>query len=166
MYHTIQDFLTDWNQENDSTIKVYKNLTDASLNQKVSSEGRSLGHLAWHIVLTLGEMGEKAGLKVNAPPETAPQPNNAPAISEAYEKAGSSLASEIEQKWNDGMLNEKILMYGEQWTRSATLMSIIKHQIHHRAQMTVLMRQAGLKVPGVYGPSREEWAQFGMSPHE
>ncbi|MBI2416475.1 MAG: hypothetical protein HYV28_00920 [Ignavibacteriales bacterium] len=28
--------------------------------------------------------------------------------------------------------------------------------------MTVLMRQAGLKVPGAYGPSREEWAAYGM----
>jgi uncharacterized damage-inducible protein DinB len=28
--------------------------------------------------------------------------------------------------------------------------------------MTVLMRQAGLRVPGVYGPSQEEWSQFGM----
>ena len=60
---TIQDFLTDWTQENDSTLKVYKNLTDASLKQKVTAEGRSLGHLAWHIVLTLGEMGAKAGLQ-------------------------------------------------------------------------------------------------------
>jgi uncharacterized damage-inducible protein DinB len=166
MYRTIQDFLTDWNQENDSTLKVYKNLTDASLNQKVSTEGRSLGRLAWHIVLTLGEMGGKAGLKVNAPTENTPHPNNALAISEAYENAGSSLASEIEQKWDDGMLTEKILMYGERWTRSATLASIVKHQIHHRAQMTVLMRQAGLNVPGVYGPSREEWSQFGMNPQE
>ena len=166
MYRTIQDFLTDWNQENDSTLKVYKNLTDASLKQKVSTEGRSLGHLAWHIVLTLGEMGDKAGLKVNAPPENAPDPNSASAIIEAYEKAGASIASEIKQKWNDGMLPEEIDMYGQKWTRCDTLNSIVKHQIHHRAQMTVLMRQAGLKVPGVYGPSREEWSQFGMPAQE
>ena len=166
MYRTIQDFLADWTQENDSTIKVFKNLTDASLKQKVSAEGRSLGHLAWHIVLTLGEMGDKAGLKVNAPPEDAPDPNTASIIVAAYEKAGASLTSEVKQKWNDGMLFEEIDMYGQKWTRAATLASIIKHQIHHRAQMTVLMRQAGLKVPGVYGPSREEWSQFGMPPQE
>jgi uncharacterized damage-inducible protein DinB len=166
MYRTIQDFLTDWTQENDSTLKVFKNLTDTSLNQKVSAEGRSLGHLAWHIVLTLGEMGEKAGLKVNAPPENAPDPNSASVIIAAYEKAGVSLASEIKQKWNDGMLFDEIDMYGQKWTRTATLTSIIKHQIHHRAQMTVLMRQAGLKVPGVYGPSREEWSPYGMPAQE
>jgi hypothetical protein len=32
--------------------------------------------------------------------------------------------------------------------------------------MTVLMRQAGLKVPGVYGPAREEWAGMGMQAPE
>jgi hypothetical protein len=28
--------------------------------------------------------------------------------------------------------------------------------------MTVLMRQAGLKVPGFYGPAQEEWSAMGM----
>jgi len=166
MYRTIQDFLNDWSQEYDSTLKVFKNLSDASLSQKVSQQGRSLGHVAWHIVLTLGEMGEKAGLKVDAPPEDAPDPSRALVITEAYEKGGTSLASEIKQKWTDGMLKEEILIYGEKWTRSAVLTSIVKHQIHHRAQMTVLMRQAGLPVPGIYGPSREEWSQFGMPAQE
>jgi uncharacterized damage-inducible protein DinB len=39
---------------------------------------------------------------------------------------------------------------------------LIQHEVHHRGQMTVLMRQAGLEVPGVYGPAREEWAACGM----
>ena len=30
----------------------------------------------------------------------------------------------------------------------------------------VLMRQAGLGVPGIYGPSKEEWATMGMPPQE
>ena len=32
---------------------------------------------------------------------------------------------------------------------------------HHRGQMTILMRQAGLLVPGMYGPSKDEWLAFG-----
>jgi uncharacterized damage-inducible protein DinB len=162
MYHTIQDFLNDWKYENEATLKMFKNLTDAALKQKVTSDGRSLGILAWHIVITLGEMGEKADLKVIAPPEHSSAPMNASDIVAAYEKAGVSVASEVKEKWNDAMLLELIDMYGEKWTRAATLGSLVKHQIHHRAQMTVLMRQTGLKVPGVYGPSREEWSQFGM----
>jgi uncharacterized damage-inducible protein DinB len=43
-----------------------------------------------------------------------------------------------------------------------TLGALVGHQTHHRGQMTVLMRQAGLVVPGIFGPAREEWAKMGM----
>ena len=49
-------------------------------------------------------------------------------------------------------------MYGEKWRERKTLGVLVTHQIHHRAQLTVVMRLAGLKVPGVYGPAKEEWA--------
>jgi uncharacterized damage-inducible protein DinB len=162
MYCTIQDFLDDWKYESDATLKIIKMLTDESLGQKCAPDSRSLGFLAWHITLTLGEMGGKAGLNVDGPDEDAPLPSGASVIASTYETAAQSVASEVQKRWTDSMLAEKIDMYGEQWTRSAALASLVKHQIHHRAQMTMLMRQAGLKVPGVYGPSREEWAKFGM----
>jgi uncharacterized damage-inducible protein DinB len=60
------------------------------------------------------------------------------------------------------MLSEVIPIYGEKWPRGLTLSILIGHQTHHRGQMTVLMRQAGLPVPGVVGPSKEEWAAMGM----
>jgi hypothetical protein len=28
------------------------------------------------------------------------------------------------------------------------------------------MRLQGLMVPGIYGPSKEEWTKYGMEPHE
>lgn len=164
MYKTINDFATDWNNESESTLKILNALTDASLSQKVTTEGRSLGFLGWHIVLTLGEMGGKAGLTIDAPAEHSPAPNSASEISSAYEKAARGLAQEVQNKWNDKMLGEIIEMYGEKWTRAQTLAGLLKHEVHHRAQITVLMRQAGLKVPGVYGPAKEEWAQYGMPP--
>jgi uncharacterized damage-inducible protein DinB len=64
--------------------------------------------------------------------------------------------------WDDTSLDVEDDMYGEKWKRGFTLGSLVLHQTHHRAQMTVLMRQAGLKVPGVYGPSREEWTTYGL----
>jgi uncharacterized damage-inducible protein DinB len=57
-------------------------------------------------------------------------------------------------------------MYAERWRKGQVLSVLIRHQCHHRGQMTVLMRQAGLRVPGVSGPSREEWATWGMQPME
>ena len=53
-------------------------------------------------------------------------------------------------------------MYGMTWKRGTTLSLLINHQAHHRGQMTVLMRQAGVPVVGVYGPAKEEWKAAGM----
>jgi uncharacterized damage-inducible protein DinB len=166
MYRTIEDFNSDWKNESQSTLKILSVLSDASLVYKVYNEGRSLGFLAWHIVLTLGEMGNKMSLKVSAPEENAPLPKNASKICAYYQLASESITELVKSQWTDSMLKEEIELYGEKWTRGLALSSLIKHEIHHRAQMTVLMRQAGLRVPGVYGPSREEWANFGMKPME
>lgn len=166
MYRTIEDFVYDWRTENQSTLKVLKNLTDISLIQKVNADGRSLGFLAWHLILTLGEMGSKMGIQVNAQPENAPLPETAAEIFTAYENASESIAKFVGTQWKDSMLEQEIELYGEKWKRGYALASLVKHEIHHRGQITVLMRQAGLKVPGVYGPSREEWVQLGMPPME
>ena len=71
---------------------------------------------------------------------------------------------EATENWNDESLLESDEMYGDSWKRGTTLTILISHQAHHRGQMTVLMRQAGLLVPGVYGPSKEEWVSYGMEP--
>jgi uncharacterized damage-inducible protein DinB len=164
MYQTIASFLTDWKVERAATLKVLRALTDGSLSQKVDPAGRSLGFLAWHIVLTIGEMGGKAGVAVAAPPEDEEEPTTAASIAAAFDAASLSMEKQLPKSWTDAMLDEEITMYGQPWKRSAVLSSLILHQAHHRGQMTVLMRQAGLQVPGVYGPAREEWAQMGMPP--
>ena len=76
------------------------------------------------------------------------------------------MAEQIAKHWTDAMLVETVPMYGEDWTRGKVLAALILHQAHHRGQMNVLMRQAGLGVPGVYGPSKEEWVNYGMPAQE
>jgi len=162
MYRTIKDFTEDWRRETLSTLRVFRTLTDSSLTQKVTPDGRSLGFLAWHIVLSLAETGERAGLHVLAPADDALAPASAREISDAYLFAAESIAEQVEEQWNDASLNEEVEMFGEKWKRGFALASLLRHQTHHRGQMTVLMRQAGLRVPGVCGPAREEWARLGM----
>lgn len=144
------------------TSKVLLNLTDASLGYKVTDDGRTLGYLGWHITITLGEMLEKVGLAIDAPPEDAECPTSAAEIARIYGIGGKSVGDEVSKNWTAETLLIEDDMYGETWSRGNTLFYLIAHQAHHRGQMTVLMRQAGLKVPGIYGPAKEEWAAFGM----
>jgi uncharacterized damage-inducible protein DinB len=166
MYNSVNSFISDWKYESGATLNLLNILTDESLKQKVWAEGRTLGFLAWHITLSIGEMMTKIGLNPDCPPEDAKMPPKAIDIKNAYEKASASLITELESKLKDEMLNDEIMAYGQKFTKRQMLKMLNGHQIHHRGQMTVLMRQAGLKVPGIYGPSKEEWAAFGMKPME
>ena len=113
-------------------------------------------------MLTLGEMPGHVGLRITAPAEDAACPESAIEIASAFEKAARSVGVEVGKNWTDETLLEVDDMYGEKWARGMTLYSLVLHQAHHRGQMTVLMRQAGLVVPGVYGPAKEEWAAIGL----
>lgn len=166
MYQTIQEFLDDWQLESEYTLTLFRVLTDDSLSQKVSPEGRSLGRLAWHITFSVGEMMMHSGLEMEEHGVEETVPASAAEIIQIYKRSSRSLAKALKLQWTSDMLKNTVDMYGEAWSRSKVLTVLIRHQAHHRGQMTVLMRQAGLKVPGIYGPSREEWADMGMKPME
>jgi uncharacterized damage-inducible protein DinB len=166
MFKSTEQFLKNWDYESEATGKLLGNLTDESLNQKVTPDGRSLGFIAWHIAQTIPEMLGKTGLILEGPAVDSKLPEKAAEIKKAFEKASASLKEQISSKWTDETLNLEDEMYGEKWKRGMTLSALILHQAHHRGQMTVLMRQAGLKVQGVYGPSREEWEAMGMEAME
>ena len=166
MFTLIQEACKELQNESNATQKLFKNLTDDSLSQKVYTEGRTLARLAWHIVTSTVEMMNKTDLKITDVAEDAPIPATANEILEAYQKVSASLLAQINEKWKNESLVEVLNMYGEDWSKNTILVVLMKHEIHHRAQMTVVMRQAGLKVPGLYGPAKEEWSQYNMPPME
>ena len=168
MYYKISDFIEDWKYESGSTIKVLCNLTDEVLTIKFNNEIRTAGRLAWHIVTAIGELGHRAGLTFKTVDENAPIPSTAKEIVDEYKCASDGLMKEINEKWNDDTLSieDDVIGNGEMWSRGKTLAALVTHQIHHRGQLTVVMRLAGLKVPGIYGPAKEEWVNYGMPPQE
>lgn len=162
MYRSLNDFLTDWNYESQSTLDLFKNLTDESLNKVVHVDVRTLGLLSWHIVHTLQEMLSKMGMKVDIKEQVDYSGESVKEICETYEKGSKHLAELIKINWTDADLQKEDNMYGEMWKRGTSLAVLVKHQAHHRAEMVVLMRILGLPVIGAYGPTREDWAKFGM----
>lgn len=168
MYHTLKEFTDEYKMESQSTLKLLKVLTTESMYKTVDGKVRSIGRLSYHIAHTVSEMMEKTGLSIpwNTKNPAEDQSVTAEQIVKAYEDAVTTLFSEIETKWTDATLQEKRNMYGQDWSIATTLSIILKHEIHHRGQLTVLMRLAGLVVPGVYGPAAEEWAMYGMAMEE
>ncbi|MEH7385020.1 DinB family protein [Bacillus sp. JJ1521] len=156
MYHTLEEFLQDWNHESDGTQKILEALTDDSLSQAVAPGHRTLGELTWHVVTSLHLFLSSAGLEFEGA-NGEEVPTSAKEMADSYRTTSENLVSAIKAQWNDESLKEIKDVFGHQMPAAMVLGMMITHQIHHRGQMTILMRQAGLKVPGVYGPSKEEW---------
>ena len=129
------------------TRKLLDGLTEESLGQSLRPGGRTLGRLAEHLIHTLVEMPDAAM------PEQC---------SETAENPGAAVAAH----WTDAALDENVRMYGRVWKKGIVLRALINHEAHPRGQMTVLMRQAGLRVPGICGPAEEDWASMGMPAQE
>jgi uncharacterized damage-inducible protein DinB len=163
VFTRLRHFEACWKNESASTSKLLRGLTDRSLQQAVTPMDRTLGRIAWHLTLTVPEMIRRTGLAVAGPPEDAPVPSAAKVIGDTYDVVSSSLLEEIRSHWTDDVLETEDEMYGNRWKKGLTLLVLVQHQTHHRGQMTVLMRQADLVVPGLYGPAREEWSAYGMA---
>ncbi len=158
MYTSIAEFVEDWGRESAISLKVHRALTDASLPQRSDPEGNTLSRIAWHMAVMIGMTGSAVGLEVTAPARGTEPPGSAAGIAEAYGAAARSLGEQASARLGDEKLPAEISYFGRSLPLAAVLQSLVRHQIHHRGQMTILMRQAGVVVPGVYGPSREESA--------
>lgn len=166
MYRKIEDFIADWKSEEKFTISIFSKITVEIKAYKADENIRTLERLAWHITQTLTEMPFRAGIIDADLLDQKPIPESFDEIISAYKTHSSELMKLVHEKWSDSDLTGNIEVYGQQWERRKVLSVLVKHQIHHRAQMTTLMRLQNIEVPGTYGPSKEEWAKFGMKAQE
>ncbi|AZB41341.1 hypothetical protein CEF21_02875 [Bacillus sp. FJAT-42376] len=160
MFTTKQQFIQEWNREAEATEKILHALTDSSLTQEIAPGYNHLGGLGWHITVAIYSMLSQTGLNFQHPANVENVPESAEEIASAYKDTSHSMIKAVQEQWTDESLSESRDIFGNETPVHEILRILIQHQAHHRGQMTVLMRQAGLTVPGVYGPSKEEWANM------
>ncbi len=163
MFVKIDDFAKEWEEELKLTEKVMAALTDDSLSREVIPGRRTLGDIAWHLVLSPHYM-TGCGLVFDGAAGGKEVPASAAVIAEEYGKISRALLEAVKTQWSDDSLKETVEMMGENWANGATLRFTVMHQVHHRGQMTILMRQAGLRIPEVYGQTYDSWVEAGVEP--
>lgn len=155
MFTSVADFLEVWRRESACTARVLGAVSDEDLGFGGEGRGRKLGAVAWHLATSVREISRHTGLEVSGPTKDDPMPHTGAEIRAGYERAAASLANAVEGSWFDGTLEVEDDVYGESWPRGRTLFVLLCHEVHHRGQLTLLLRQAGLEVPEVYGPSAD-----------
>lgn len=155
MYRTVNDFLNDWSYSVQGTLKALQSLSDDKLDQAITQGHNTLGWLGWHLATSPVLFMDQIGLKVGPAGDPKQIPNKASEIVDVYSKIAEEVKRAVEQNLNDESIVEIVETFVGKMPRGAVLRKLIDHQTHHRGQMTVLLRQAGLHVPGVSGPTKE-----------
>ncbi|MGE5479703.1 MAG: DinB family protein [Chloroflexota bacterium] len=162
MYRKVEDFLIDWERDARSTHSLLNLITDEKLDATAFEGGYSISGLAWHIVWNAAEIAKACGAELPAEFEIGNVPKTAKEIADAYRGYSYAALKGVSAYWNDDALEGEAVVWGRPQKRGKYLSESLLHQAHHRGQLSALMRFAGLPVVGVYGPSREEWAQYGI----
>ena len=154
-------FLKIWEREFRTTVRVLKAFPGEQLDVKPHERSRSIRDLAWQCVID----ERVIGMILDGPndlrnvPASPPQPETMNDIVAAYESTHSEAVSKMSgiseeefsktipfQTWaGEGQLEQPEAFWGN-----------LMDQVHHRGQLTIYLRQAGGKVPSIYGPSGDE----------
>ncbi len=158
----IQALLEELDQEAQTTRRVLQAVPGEHLGWRPHEKSMSLGQLALHVASVPGAIAE---LSRNSPyplPEfkqasAATADELVPALEQSLAKArqilGGMSDADLAATWRlvDGDREIMAVPVG------ALLRSImLNHWYHHRGQLSVYLRQVGVPVPAIYGPSADE----------
>lgn len=157
-------FLRIWDREAKTTARVFRAFPEDNLSVKPHERSRSIRDLAWQCVIDEGVI-EKiidgfSDLR-NVPPNSPP-PETMTEIADAYEAAHVKAAGKMRQPQTEFSKTVTVTMRGGsiELEQAETLWGNLLDQVHHRGQLTIYLRQAGGKVPAIYGPSDDESLSF------
>jgi uncharacterized damage-inducible protein DinB len=159
----IDSMLQELEQETETTRRVLGRVPGDRLAWRPHEKARTLGELALHVANVPGAVAELVASQspAQAPQFTDPHPESAseliPALDQSIAKAKRVLGGMDDA----ALMATWRLMHGERELfavpRAALLRSVmLNHWYHHRGQLTVYLRELGVAIPSIYGPSADE----------
>src|SRR6476661_2541341 len=158
----IESLLQELEQEAQTTRRVLERVPGDRLAWKPHDKSMSLGQLALHIASVPGAIAEITQISPFPVPKfEQPSAKSAaelvPTLDESLAKARSILQrlddADLAKIWRvmDGDREVMALPVG-----AALRALMLNHWYHHRGQLSVYLRQVGVPVPSIYGPSADE----------
>jgi uncharacterized damage-inducible protein DinB len=160
----IDGMLRELEDEAQATRRILERVPDNRLGWRPHERSMTLGELALHIATVPGGVAQ---LVASPSPARAPEggqdlrlansseliPALDQSISTAKRVLGGMDDAALTATWR--LTNGQRELFAT--TRAAMLRSVmLNHWYHHRGQLTVYLRQLGVPVPSIYGPSADE----------
>ena len=158
----IQMLLMELDHEARATRRVLERVPGDRLNYRPHEKSMSLGQLALHVAIVpgaLAQLSRKSPVQVfefNQPsPQTAAEllPALDQSLAQAHDVLGAMDDASLAEQWRlvDG--DREVLSQPVGIMLRALMLN---HWYHHRGQLCVYLREVGVPVPSVYGPSADE----------
>lgn len=150
----IQSVLKTWERENETTLEVFATVPEGHNEQTVvPDKGWTLAGLVWHICIS--ERWFCADVMGASPDGDNPVPSDAwpdtvAGMTAAFRRSHAALVQAVASK-DEAWIDEAIDFYGNPWTRMELLNLMLRHEAHHRGQLSILMMVAGGQPPTIYG---------------
>ena len=160
--HELERFTNAWSLESRKTLTLLESLPPTQYDYRPDMTGRSLGELAWHLAEV--EAYVTHGIEVGrydlaTRPPGVERPREVASLAPGYRRVHDEAFARVRNLRGDD-LGRRLRFFNGQDMRIGELLwgALLHHLIHHRGQLTLMCRLAGGKVPGLYGPTREEMA--------
>jgi len=158
----IQMLLMELDHEARATRRVLERVPGDRLNYRPHEKSMSLGQLALHVAIVpgaLAQLSRKSPVQVfefkQPSPQTAAEllPALDQSLAQAHDVLGAMDDASLAEQWRlvDG---DREVMAQPVGIMLRALM--LNHWYHHRGQLCVYLREVGVPVPSVYGPSADE----------
>jgi uncharacterized damage-inducible protein DinB len=154
--------LQELDQEAQTTRRVLERVPGDRLGWKPHDRSMSLGQLALHVAMVPGAIAEIARQpSIPLPGFEHPSPTTVSELMPAFEQSIAK-ARQLLQTIDDGELGKVWrVMDGDKEVMAIPVGALLRtimlnHWYHHRGQLAVYLRQVGVAVPSIYGPSADE----------
>jgi uncharacterized damage-inducible protein DinB len=158
----IDGMLMELEQEATTTRRVLERVPGDQLGWKPHKKARTLGELALHVASTPGAVATIASQpEIQDPEFKDPTPASVAELIPALDQSVAT-AKRLLGGMDDATLNGtwRMKRNGQEvlaMPRVALLRSImLNHWYHHRGQLSVYLRELGVPIPSIYGPSADE----------
>jgi len=159
---TIEALIQELEQEAQTTRRVLERVPGDRLGWKPHAKSMSLGQLALHIATTPGGVSEIVRQSpFPVPAFTQPSATSAAELVPALEQSVTKAKENLRAIGDAGLAKQWRIVNGDTEVMSlpvgAALRTImLNHWYHHRGQLSVYLRELGVPVPSIYGPSADE----------
>ena len=156
MYRKLDDFIEEWRHNSAGTLAAFEAITEEKKHQSIEKGHSSLEWLSWHLTTAPAYFMGQVGLSLDVELNPSNTPSTIQEIIAVYNNVRDNVINVAKENLSDEKLLEEVNSHGRDVAIGAILRMMVDHQTHHRAQMQVLIRQAGLPVPSVMGPTKEQ----------